>query len=64
MNQAKEVVRRVAAGNGKQSPEHLLKNASNKVITMMMVMMMVMTVTMMRMTMTMNNASNKVITTV
>ena len=33
----------MAAGNGKQSPEHLLKNASNKVITiMMMTMMMVM----------------------
>ena len=32
INQAKEVVRRVAAGNGKQSPEHLLKNASNKIL--------------------------------
>jgi len=31
LDQAKEVVRRVAAGNGKQSPEHLLKNASNKI---------------------------------
>ena len=40
--QAKEVVRKVAAGNGKQSPEHLLKNASNKVITIMMMTMMVM----------------------
>ena len=32
----------MAAGNGKQSPEHLLKNASNKVITIMMMTMMVM----------------------
>ena len=29
---AKEVVRRVAAGNGKPAPEHLLTNASNKVV--------------------------------
>ena len=38
INQAKDVVRRVAAGNGKQSPEHLLNNASNKVVNMMIVM--------------------------
>jgi len=31
LEQAKEVVRRVAAGNGKPAPEHLLTNASNKV---------------------------------
>ena len=39
VNQAKEVVRKVAAGNGREAPEHLLKNASNKVNTMMMMTM-------------------------
>ena len=32
-------LRKVAAGNGREAPEHLLRNASNKVNTMMMMTM-------------------------
>ena len=62
INQAKDVVRRVAVGNGKQSPEHLLNNASNKVVVIikmiMMMRVMIMMLVMMTMT-TMRNISSR-----